>query len=300
MPVPAPAIELQVGEPVDHRGVTVTPLFPRQIPRAVYITLDEAVGLGLRVAEVEPAGRVPELRVTNPTDHRVLLCDGEELAGAKQDRIPEVSVLLEAGADLTIPVSCVEQGRWHRTSADMAPARHTAHPALRHRKAETLAGRHAGTTRTTQREVWAEVAAKASRLGSLSATGASAGTFRARAGEIRELAGHFPPQPGQCGAVLSLGGAPVCLDAVSRPEAYARLHDKLMAGYMLDALEALDGPPTPSTVVGWFVGTACAATPSARPAVGLGETLVIRTATLTGTGLSLDGEVLQLSVYPRR
>ena len=102
---------------MEHRGIVVAPLFPRRDPVADYVTLDEALPRGLRITEVDEAGSVPELVVENPLDERVLLYDGEELVGAKQNRILNVSVLVEAKSKLTIPVSCVEQGRWSRTSA---------------------------------------------------------------------------------------------------------------------------------------------------------------------------------------
>src|SRR6478735_9383404 len=41
----------QLGEPVEHRGIVVTPLFPRQDPVAVYITLDEALPIGVSCVE---------------------------------------------------------------------------------------------------------------------------------------------------------------------------------------------------------------------------------------------------------
>jgi hypothetical protein len=96
---------IQLGEPRKHRGIVVTPLFPLRDPVAAYVTLDEALGRGLRVTEVSESGSVPELTVENPLDARVLLYDGEELVGAKQDRILNVTVLVEAGAKLPIPVA---------------------------------------------------------------------------------------------------------------------------------------------------------------------------------------------------
>jgi hypothetical protein len=44
--------------------------------------------------------------------HCLLLLDGEELVGAKQNRILNTTVLVDAHVTVTIPVSCVEQGRW--------------------------------------------------------------------------------------------------------------------------------------------------------------------------------------------
>src|SRR5918997_299112 len=87
---------IQLGDPVEHRGVVIAPLYPRTSPRAAYVTLEEALPLGFRVTEVDDAGSVPELLAHNPLDVDVLLYDGEELLGAKQNRILNVSVLVGA------------------------------------------------------------------------------------------------------------------------------------------------------------------------------------------------------------
>ena len=188
---------------------------------------------------------MPELAVTNPTDANVLLYDGEELLGAKQNRILNVTVLVAARSTTRIPVSCVEQGRWSRRSAGFSSAPHASHAHLRRRKAQMLAAEPL-VPGIAQSEVWDEVAAKSARLDVHSPTGAQADVFRSRADELHELEGAFPLQPGQCGALLALGDD-LCLDYVSRPEAFARLYPKLRAGYLLDGLERLDSPPTAHT-----------------------------------------------------
>lgn len=287
---------LQLGDAVHHRGITVTPLFPRRDPVAEYVTLDEAVAAGLRVTEVDDAGRVSTLRVANPTGMRVLLYDGEELLGAKQNRILDLAVLVEAKATLEVPVSCVEQGRWRHVSAEFTPAAHAGNPSLRRAKAERVAAAP-GVPGVAQQAVWSEVAEVAHRLGAVSDTAAHAESYRHRDDDLARLAGRFPLQPGQCGAVLGLHGQPVCLDAVSRPDAFARLYPKLLAGYMLDALTALDGRPTPDPVMSVFLDAVISGTPTAAPAVGLGEGFVLCGDDITGTGLTLSGELLQLSAH---
>src|SRR5688500_17704869 len=150
---------LQLGDAVEHRGVVIAPLFPRRTPAAQYVTLEDAMPLGLRIDEVSESGSVPELAVTNPTDANVLLYDGEELLGAKQNRILNVTVLVPARSTTPIPVPCVEEGRWSRRSRSFASARHTAHPALRRRKAEMLAAEPLARG-VAQGQVWDEVRAK--------------------------------------------------------------------------------------------------------------------------------------------
>ncbi len=286
---------LQIGDAVEHRGIVIAPLFPRQDPVAEYITLDEALAGGLRVREVDEAGSVPELVVENPLDARVLLYDGEELVGAKQNRILNVSVLVEAKTTVSIPVSCVEQGRWSRRSADFSAAPHAASPELRHRKNVALQAQPLARG-ISQGEVWDAVHEKATRMGVHSPTGASADTFRAHAHSLHSLEDAFPVQPGQCGALLAIGSS-MCLDAVSRPDAFARLWPKLRAGYLLDALERLDGKLTPLAALPTFLNWVADAEPSRQPSAGLGQDVRLRGELVIGSGLELEGEVIQLSAF---
>jgi hypothetical protein len=288
----------QLGEPVAHRGIVVIPLFPRRDPVAAYVTLDEALAGGLRIREVDEAGTVPELVVENPLAERVLLYDGEELVGAKQNRILNVSVLVEACSKLTIPVSCVEQGRWSRRSALFDAGGHVSHAHLRRRKAELLAVEPLARG-LAQGEVWDELFAKSARMGVSSPTGASSDLYHAYERDLRTLEDTFPAQPGQCGAILGIG-RDLCLDAVSRPDAFARLWPKLRAGYLLDALEGLGGKATAFALVTSFVEGIDHSLVSRRASVGLGEDLRLRDERVIGSGLLLNDETIQLSAFSSR
>jgi hypothetical protein len=289
---------VQLGDAVEHRGIVVAPLFPRRDPVVDYMTLDDALSRGLRITEIDDAGTVPELVVENPLSERVLLYDGEELVGAKQNRILNVSVLVEAGSKLRIPVSCVEQGRWSRRSAAFAPGSHVSHAHLRRRKAETQAARPLARG-VAQGEVWDEVRSMAMRMSVDSPTGASSDLYRSRERELRALEDAFSVQPGQCGVFFGLGND-MCVDVVSRPDAFARLWPKLRAGYLLDALDRLDGKPTPLAVVPTFLSWVDRAGHARQPSVGLGEDVRIRGERVIGSGLELAGELIQLSAFTSR
>jgi len=286
-------IPIQLGEPVEHRGIVVAPLFPREQQRAEYLTLEEALPLGFRVAEVDAAGSVPELAVVNPLESSVLLYDGEELLGAMQNRILNVTVLVAAHSETRIPVSCVEQGRWHARSAFFGAARHAAYPELRRRKAERLSAAPLDRG-VAQSEVWDALSEKAARLEVHSPTGAQADVFGAHERDLGALRDAFPLQPGQSGAMLCLDGR-VCLDYLSRPEAFARLYPKLLEGYLLDAIEFLDAKASgdPESFL-----SALAASPRSRgPSAGLGEDIRLRSDGIVGSGLELNGELVQLCAF---
>jgi len=289
---------VQIGDAVEHRGIVIAPLFPRRDPVAAYIALNEALPRGLRIREVDEAGTVPELVVENPLAKRVLLYDGEELVGAKQNRILNVSVLVDAKSTLKIPVSCVEQGRWSRASEHFAAGGHISHHELRRRKAEAQAARPLARG-IAQSEVWDAVHQKAMLMSVDSPTGASSDIYRAYRRDLRALEDAFPAQPGQCGAILGLGDD-MCVDMVSRPDAFARIWPKLRAGYLLDALQRLDKKPTPFAVLPTFLSCVAAAEQSRQPSAGLGDDLRLRSELVIGSGLELESELIQLSAFTSR
>ena len=87
------------------------------------------------------------------------------------------------------------------------------------------------------------------------------------------------------------------LDYVSRPDAFARLYGKLLDGYLLDALESLDCPPARRGALEAFVASVDAAPRSRRPSAGRGEDVRLRADRIVGSGLELDGEVVQLCAF---
>src|SRR6267143_1946697 len=120
-PISALLEALEVGEPLSHGALTVIPLLAPGEAEPDWLTLAEA-GAAVTIGEVSAAGEVPALSVVNNADRPVLLLDGEELVGARQNRILNTTVLVAAHATLRIPVSCVEQGRWKYRGKRFDPA----------------------------------------------------------------------------------------------------------------------------------------------------------------------------------
>ncbi len=101
---------IDAGERQEFKNLTITPLI-RKSPFAVdYLTLDEALKTeGLTITETSESGNVPELLLENNGDTSVLLLDSEELVGAKQNRILNLTILVAAHSKLNIPVSCANR-----------------------------------------------------------------------------------------------------------------------------------------------------------------------------------------------
>ncbi|GAH74499.1 unnamed protein product [marine sediment metagenome] len=104
--------KIDFGEMQGFKNLQVIPLFTEEEEGLKYLTLKEALEKRLLVVkEVSAEASVPELKVINNADASVLLLDGEELAGAKQNRVLNSSILVKKKSELIIPVSCTEQGR---------------------------------------------------------------------------------------------------------------------------------------------------------------------------------------------
>lgn len=118
----AEMFKVRVGEPIEAKEYTFYPLFNQGTPAISYISLTEAFQrsegkpTGFIIREVSEAGSVNHLLVINDLDVNVLIFDGEQLKGAKQNRSINITSLIGAQRHVKIPVSCIEQGRWHGSS----------------------------------------------------------------------------------------------------------------------------------------------------------------------------------------
>ncbi len=132
--------QAKVGRKQSYKNLAVFPLLSPYAVPADYLTLDEALTGGLiEVAEVSESGSVPKLKVINKAAKMVLILDGEELVGAKQNRIVNTTILVAAQSTTVIPVSCVEQGRWSYHSPRFFSEKRMMSPGLRAMKSLTLA-----------------------------------------------------------------------------------------------------------------------------------------------------------------
>jgi hypothetical protein len=297
---------LIVGEPDIADPLTVFPIFGPE-PRRDYRTYLDASAHGVEIRELPGGASVNDLVVHNPTQYDVLLFEGEEVLGAQQNRSLDVTALVAAGGKATVPVSCVEAGRWdgtrHRES--MRPAPQTTNPRLRKLKAtrareSVLAGAQA---RADQSEVWAEVDQLAADYDAQSAapTHASHDVYESRRGSLDAICADVPLHEGQLGAIAAYGGELQILDLVSRPDAYRTLHRRLVQGYALEALgESVNAPGTPETSAarGFALLVSDSAFAHRERGVGLGENVRFAANGVAGSGLVADGELIQLTAFP--
>jgi hypothetical protein len=296
-------IETLLGEAAAHANLTLFPLLGGEHAPPRYLTLDQALAEGrFRIEEVSQAGSVPTLRAINPGERPVLLLDGEELVGAKQNRVLNLSILVPAKTTLEIPVSCVEQGRWGYRSADFSASGSAHHASGRAYKTQSVSAslRSGGAASADQVGVWRDIAAKAERMQVQSATLAMADLYEGHRGGVQDYVKALPANTGQRGALFAIDGAVVGLDIFDSADTLAALLPKLVRSYALDAIETLGRPehlPTPRQAAADFLAQVSAAQGEAFPALGLGEDLRLTGPALSGGALVLDAKVVHLCAF---
>lgn len=233
---------IRLGETLTFKGLEIKPIFTTSDKALPYLTLEEAIGRNLlEITEVDESGHVPELYVKNKGTVDVLILEGEQVCGAKQNRIVNTSIIVPAGKEILIPVTCVEQGRWHYNSRSFRAAENVAYSSLRSasHKAVKFNLRRASGYSSNQGMVWDNIESKMNRLNVDSDSSAMEDIVMcSMPPETQDEMFHeIPFQEGQVGYLAYINGGFAGGDIFGSSELCRRQLNKLMKGYFLDAVD---------------------------------------------------------------
>ena len=284
------------ARPSSTAAIVITPLFPRRAPVAAYLTLDEALPRGLRSPRPSDAGQRARTRRREPARRARAALRRRGARRRQAEPHPQRHRPRRGERRRSpIPVSCVEQGRWSRAlrrfdaagtsrTPSCAAARRRRSPrAARPRdRAERGVGRGRDKAARMERRLadraHADTFARAPRAPRRARAALPA---RARPVRRRPRARRHPlPRLGLAprGVRAALAEAPAGLPprrarASRRPPAPPSAHRGVRRrGHDRAARRASPRPASATT-------SACAATG------------------VIGSGLELDGELLQLSAF---
>ncbi len=286
------------GKPQSHGTLTVIPILAPMQAEPEWLTLAEA-GDRVRITEVGEEGSVPDLKAANMGDLLLLLLDGEQLVGAKQNRILNTTVLVAAQTEVTIPVSCVEQRRRGYRARHSAPRGFSLYAGLRAKKSAWVSRslREGRGHTADQLGVWEALAQKAEAHDVHSPTGAMHDSYAPYEQEMAKAREALKPVPDQVGAVAYVAGHSAGLDLLAGPRFFSRAWPRLCAGYAADALRrtpAARHVPAPLLLLKMLA--ACLVEPA--PAVGIGEEYRLAGEKLAGATLVAEGRVAHLMAFP--
>lgn len=293
------------GESHRQNNLQLIPLFHKRMSDSRdYLLLDEAMDQGtLQLAEASEQGMVNNLIVINLAKKPVLIFDGEELIGAKQNRMVNATMLIPAEGKLDIPVSCVERGRWHYNSRHFGKSDAHGYSELRRKKAATVANNLSRNMSfvADQGEVWSEIDRKQAAMGMSSETDAMHDVYRRFKKELDEFIAGLRPLENQTGIAVLIDGKFTCLDIFSHADVLAKLWEKLLKSYAMEALEQKELKTTRSRSgkIGPLLNELQEAELSQYPSVGLGTDVRLMSKKYMAAGLIAGERVLHLAAFPK-
>jgi hypothetical protein len=297
---------IKVGARQSHKNMTLCCLLAATESEVYFMTLDEALDKeALIISEVSEGGTVPELKVTNRSNQKVLLLDGEELVGAKQNRVLNVTILIAPSSEIVIPVSCVEQGRWSYRSRKFGSESRAMNARLRKMKSQSVAMNlmHSGEFSSDQGVIWQEIEDKFVRMeAEPSETMAMADLYEAHRQSAEDYLKAFHPVDHQIGMAVFIEGELAGIDLLGKFETLRKSHSKLVNSYVMDALEtattsAIRDSGQSKARTSKILESAANASVDKRRSVALGNDIRLESDFVIGAGLEFDGQVLQMSIF---
>ena len=320
---------VRLGPAVAFENLVMLPLLLRPDTHSAaasldYVVLDEALARGwAEITEISEQGSVPELRVVNRGPSPALIIDGEELVGAKQNRVVNLTILVAAQSELTIPVSCVEAGRWRARTRAFAAAPRTQYATGRaKRMAQVTTSMVMNESYySDQAEVWSDIAAKSARLGAQSPTSAMEAMYADHGASIEKFVAACAAVEGQIGALFAIDGAIVGCDLFDRESTLRKMLPKLVRSIAVDAIDRRNGDThhcsnpengdSPhfqrdsaemgavpiSEAAARFLAAASATPQHVAKALGLGDDVRLSGSGITAAALVVDGVIVHLGAF---
>ncbi|MCW5801598.1 MAG: hypothetical protein KIT31_04370 [Deltaproteobacteria bacterium] len=226
--------------PIQVESLTLTPIVaakavdPKTDPEV--IVLDEAFAQKVVAIREKDSESVNELTLQNRSDRPLFVLAGEVIIGGKQDRIIGTNTVIPAKTTQTVPVFCVEHGRWDDSGKEFTTAKALAHGRLRG-KANFAA----------QGEVWAEVSTSnkshvtengTDTYRKIAEKQTTAGGLGKSEKLVEEALAKVPAaqRAQMIGYVVALNGKVATVDMFTSPALFKKLEAKLVKSYLTEAV----------------------------------------------------------------
>ena len=295
--------KIEIGDAQEYKNMALVPLKAPEKINHNFLSLGEALASDMiSITEVDKSGSVPNLKVVNKASTPVLLLDGEELIGAKQNRILNTTILLKENSETIVPVSCTEQGRWSYQSSEFADSMHVASSRVRRAKSASVnqSLKTMKNFQSNQGEVWEEIRETSHRAQVNSKTGALRDIYSSRENLLEDYLKSFELEEDQNGALFIINGDVMGMEVLYNKASYGNYHHKLVKSYALDAiLEEKKSNTKIKENAHDFMKIVSQSQQASYPSVGHGEDYRFENKVSVGSGLVWNESIVHMAFFKK-
>lgn len=282
---------LLLGKKQECGNITIVPILNDSPLKLDILDLTTGFKMGLvEVSECEQS-TVGTIMVKNNATSPLLLVDGEEVAGAKQNRIIGQSMLIPPNTSIPIPVNCSEQGRWNYKS-EFKHSNYMANSETRCRKAEYNMD---NSIRASQGAVWDSIEDLQVKRNSFSKTSALRDNYEKIEKTNDDYLKHFGIYENQVGVIARLENK-IGLDVFANHSLYEQYSDMILKSYIIDDVgnnslikDDFDFEAVLDNINEKYFNK--------RNTVGLGQSYFIKTNNGSGTSLIYENELIHANFF---
>lgn len=293
---------LRLASPITIHSLGIIPLVAEEkvtIPKLDL--LEDALLKGtVKITETSESGEVPFLKLENTGHDPLLILEGEELVGGKQNRIVNTSIVILGGIVIKIPVSCMEAGRWASRREDFASGEAVFPAKSRARQKESVSYNllREGNYRSDQGRVWDQVSLSLHQMSAASPTADFRAARLKAAHQIESFVEVFHPVAGQVGAIFVSKDGILGLELLASSELFGRCAKKIIRSFAFEVLsdDNLANVPLDAAAAWWE--KLREATFARHSSPGAGEDLRSGTGDLIGSGLLWNDALVHFSCFP--
>ena len=260
-------VSLELLESQRYRNLEVIPVKINSNNAKDYLTLKRGISAGfVEITECE-VSTVGTVLSRNNASIPLILIDGDEIVGAKQNRIMNRSLIIQPKTSLPVSVSCTEQGRWHygRSRRDYGVndidmneysnshgndhfeeldeiydepisesfdcSEFVADFSTRRAKSDDLF-----ENRNCQSTVWNSIHELENKTAFKSRTSALNDNYVHQRLKHNEYLRNFRIEYGQSGAIFVINGQIKGFELFANPSIYQDYHEKIFRSYIMEAI----------------------------------------------------------------
>lgn len=296
---------IEVGKMSSVGNLSIIPLYYSLSNRVIYKTLPELDQLDdVTISELDSGPTVGELWMVNGSTQNVLIVDGEELSGAKQNRSSNATFMIGAHSRMILPVSCTEHGRWSPQYDVFNDSGVVMPYSVRCSKKESVDDelKYSRSYESDQSRVWSDISKIESRASYSSPTGAMKDVYTNREEDINIYLRGFDSSDRQHGMIVMIGDEVAGLELFSQKSSMTAMFPKLLRSYAIDAMltskQELADKDTESHYE--FLEKIRGLSPTVYESIGIGSDYRFEEGDITGSALVSEGEVVQATFYNKK